>query len=111
LQVRKKRVLEFGEWLCANVLKRVPLRHFVFSLPKILCRYFLYDQKLLHDLSLCAWRSLKDFFQGVTHEKNPVQGAVIAIQTFGDRRLFLWQGHVPGSPSSGTEKIGGHIPA
>jgi hypothetical protein len=37
----QKRVVEFGEWLCANVLKRVPHRHFVFSLPKILRRYFL----------------------------------------------------------------------
>jgi hypothetical protein len=55
----QKRVVEFGEWLCANVLKRVPHRHFVFSLPKILRRHFLHDRKLLHDLSRCAWESLK----------------------------------------------------
>jgi hypothetical protein len=29
------------------VLKKVPHRHFVFSLPKILRRYFLYDRDLL----------------------------------------------------------------
>ena len=34
--------------------------------------------------SLCAWESLKDFLQEVTHEKNPVPGAAITIQTFGD---------------------------
>jgi hypothetical protein len=34
-------VVEFGEWLCSHVLKKVPHRHFVFSIPKILRRYFL----------------------------------------------------------------------
>ena len=43
----QKRVVEFGEWLCEEVLKAVPHRHFVFSIPKILRRYFLYDRKLL----------------------------------------------------------------
>jgi len=43
--------VEFGEWLCQEVLKDVPHRHFVFSIPKILRRYFLYDRKLLSDLS------------------------------------------------------------
>ncbi len=37
----QKRVVEFGEWLCQEVLKAVPHRHFVFSIPKILRRYFL----------------------------------------------------------------------
>ncbi|KPK95009.1 MAG: hypothetical protein AMJ94_00770 [Deltaproteobacteria bacterium SM23_61] len=37
----QKRAVEFGEWLCSQVLRKVPLRHFVFSIPKILRRYFL----------------------------------------------------------------------
>jgi hypothetical protein len=41
--------VEFGEWLCSHVLKKVPHRHFVFSLPKIMRRYFLYDRDLLSD--------------------------------------------------------------
>jgi len=40
-----------GKWLCMDVLKKIPHRHFVFSLPKILRRYFLYDRKLLAGLS------------------------------------------------------------
>jgi hypothetical protein len=80
----QKRVGEFGGWLRASVLKKVPHRHFVFSIPKILRRYFLYDRKLLHDLSRCAWESMKDFLQEVAHERNPVPGAVIAIQTLND---------------------------
>jgi len=53
--------VEFGEWLCTDVLKKVPHRHFVFGIPKMLRRYFLYDRKLLACLSRCAWESLKGF--------------------------------------------------
>jgi hypothetical protein len=80
----QKRVVEFGKWLCANVLKEVPHRHFVFSIPKILRRYFLYDRKLLADLSRCAWESLKIFLQEAVSENDPIPGAVIAMQTFGN---------------------------
>jgi endogenous inhibitor of DNA gyrase (YacG/DUF329 family) len=59
----QKRVVEFGEWLCEEVLKAVPHRHFVFSIPKILRKYFLYDRKLLSCLSRCGWETLKVFFQ------------------------------------------------
>jgi len=67
-----------------DVLKKIPHRHFVFSIPKILRRYFLYDRKLLADLSRCAWESLKVFLQDAVPEDDPVPGAVIAVQTFGD---------------------------
>ena len=80
----QKRVVEFGEWLCMDVLKKVPHRHFIFSIPKILRRCFLYDRKLLADLSRCAWESLKIFLQEAVPETDPIPGAVIAVQTFGD---------------------------
>ena len=80
----QKRVVEFGEWLCEEVLKAVPHRHFVFSIPKILRRYFLYDRKLLSDLSRCGWDALKVFFHETIPEEDAVPGAVIAIQSFGD---------------------------
>jgi len=90
----QKRVVEFGEWLCIDVLKKVPHRHFVFSLPKILRRYFLYDRKLLADLSLCAWESLKVFLQEAVPENDPIPGAVIAMQTFGDFLVFNPHAHI-----------------
>ena len=80
----QKRVVEFGEWLCEEIVKAVPHRHFVFSIPKILRRYFLYDRKLLSDLSRCGWESLKAFFQETVPEEEGAIGAVIAIQSFGD---------------------------
>jgi hypothetical protein len=67
-----------------DVLKKIPHRHFVFSIPKILRRYFPYDRKLLADLSRCAWESLKVFSQKAVHENDPMPGTVIAMETFGD---------------------------
>jgi hypothetical protein len=66
------------------MLGKVPYRHVVFSIPKILCRYFLYDRDLLSDLSRCAWESLKLFLQEAVPQKNSISGAAIATQTFGD---------------------------
>jgi ribosomal protein S27E len=43
----QKRVLEFGEWLCENVLKHVPHRQWVFSIPKRLRIYFLFGHRRL----------------------------------------------------------------
>ena len=78
----QKRVVEFREWLCQEVIKAVPHRHFIFSIPKILRRYFLYDRKLLSELSRCAWETLKAFFQEIVPEQDAVPEAVIAIQSF-----------------------------
>jgi hypothetical protein len=57
----QKRVMEFGEWLFQEVVKEVPHRHVVLSITKILRRYFLYDRKLLSELSRSGWEALKAF--------------------------------------------------
>ena len=88
--------MEFGEYLCEEILKAVPHRHFTFSIPKILRRYFLYDRSLLSDLSRCGWESLKVFFQEAVPvgdpvlggEKGATPGAVVAIHSFGDFLQF-----------------------
>jgi len=94
LSCHQKRVVEFGEWLCEEDLKAVPHRHFGFSIPKILRRYFLYDRKLLSDLSRCGWESLKLFLKETVSEEEAVPGAVIAIQSFGDFLGFNSHLHV-----------------
>ena len=70
--------------LCTEVLKAVPHRHFTFSIPKILRRYFLYDRKLLVDLSRCGWETLKVFYKEIVPEQDAVPGATVAVHTFGD---------------------------
>ena len=48
----------FGEALCENVLKYVPHRQWIFSIPKRLRIYFMFDHKLLSKLSQCVWKVL-----------------------------------------------------
>ena len=79
------------------MIKAVPHRHFVFSIPKILRRYFLFDRRLLSGLSRCGWESLKLFLQETVPEEGAVPGAVIAIQTFGDFLGFNPHLHILGS--------------
>jgi len=80
----QKRVVEFGEWLCGNVVKAVAHRHVVFGIPKILRRYFLYDRKLLSGLSRCAWEAFSEYLRPVSSSPGLRPAAVNVIQTFGD---------------------------
>jgi len=80
----QRRVIEFGEYLYEEVLKEVPHRQWVFSIPKRLRPFFMYDRKLLAKLSQCAWNVLSKYLkQGVSADR-AAPGAVIAVQTFGD---------------------------
>ena len=80
----QKRVIEYGEWLLTEVLKDVPHRQWVFSIPKRLRIYFLYDRKLLAKLSICAWKVMNAYLKSVVPHDDAVPGASIAIQTYGD---------------------------
>ena len=80
----QKREVEFGEWLCQEVVKAVPHRHVVLSIPKILRRYFLHDRKPISDLSRCGWEALKAFYTTGVRDPKAVPSAVVAIQIFGD---------------------------
>jgi hypothetical protein len=79
-----KKVVQFGHHLKETVLYPVPHRQYVFSIPKILRKYFLYDRKLLGKLSQCAAKALTKFFKISLHKKTGNPGVVIAIHTFGD---------------------------
>lgn len=80
----QKRTVEFAEWVCGHVLKAVPHRHLTFSIPKIIRPYFLYDRKLLADLSRCAWEAIRTFVQSAVSRPGARGAAIIATQTFGD---------------------------
>jgi len=89
-----KRVVEFGEWLCGNVLKKVPHRHFVFSIPKILRIYFLFNRSLLKELSRISWEIIKDYYQSNCRKDGSNPAAVAVIQTFGDYLSFNPHMHI-----------------
>ena len=80
----QKRVVEYGEWLLTNVLKDVPHRQWVFSIPKRLRIYFLYDRKLLAKLSICGWKVINAYWKSAVPHGDAAPGASIAVQTYGD---------------------------
>lgn len=84
----QRRVVEFGEQLNTEVLETVPHRQWVFSIPKRLRPYFMYDRKLLAKLSLCAWKVLSEYLKAGVTVDNPVPGCIIAVQTFGELLNF-----------------------
>ena len=90
----QKRVVEFGEWLCAEVLKYVPHRQSVFSIPKRLRIYFMMDRRLLAKLSQCAWKVLSRYLKQTVAFEDAVPGAVIAVQSFSDFLGFNCHLHV-----------------
>jgi hypothetical protein len=87
-----KKVVQFGSHLQDNVLFPVPHRQYVFSIPKIIRRFFLYDRKLLGKLSQCAASCLTRFFRIILGKKQGIPGIALAIQTFGD--YGKWHPHV-----------------
>jgi len=77
-----------------KVLKHVPHRQWVFSIPKRLRIYFMYDRSLLSKLSLCAWKVLKLYLQQAVPYDDAVSGAVIALQSFDGFQNFNPHLHV-----------------
>jgi hypothetical protein len=82
-----KKVVQFSTRVQESVLFPVPHRQYVFSIPKILRRFFLYDRKLLGKLSKCASRSLTEFLRVSLGKHEGIPGLIVAIQTFGDYAL------------------------
>ncbi len=80
---QQKRVVEYGEWLLTDVLKKVPQRHRIFGIPKRLKIYFMYDRSLLGKPSTCAWNVMSAFLKSAVPRDGAVPGASIAIQTYG----------------------------
>jgi hypothetical protein len=74
-----KRVIEFGEWTCSNVLKSVPHRHFVFFIPKIIRIYFLFDRSLLKELARIAWEVLGLYYINAINKENVMPAAAASI--------------------------------
>lgn len=87
-----KKVVQFGELLRENIIHPLPHRQYVFSIPIILRKFFLYNRKLLSLLSAAAAESLRVFFRTVLGLPEGVVGAVLAIQTFGD--YARWHPHI-----------------
>jgi hypothetical protein len=80
----QKRVVEYGQWLLTAVLKDVPHRQWVLSIPKRLRIYFMYDRKLLSKLSRCGWKVIRAFLKSASSDNDAAPAASIAVHTYGD---------------------------
>jgi len=87
-----KRSVLWAEWLTEEVL--LPVRHlqWVFTIPKRLRIFFLYDRSLLGDLARCTWTTVRDLYRAGLQDHPSVPGMVVSIQTHGN--LANWQPHI-----------------
>ncbi len=69
-------------------------RQWVFSIPKRLRIYFMYDRRLPAKLSQCAWKVLSLYLQQGVPFEGAASGAVVAVQTFGDFLNFKPHLHI-----------------
>ena len=56
----------------------------MFSIPKIIRIYFLFDRTLLKELARIAWEVLGLYYRNAVNKDNTIPAATASIQTFGD---------------------------
>ena len=83
-----KRIEEWGEWMRESLLRDVPHRQVVFTVPKRLRVFFKFNRRLLGELCHCALRALTRYLEVVAGSRiRP--GVIAAIQTFGARTFLI----------------------
>lgn len=99
----------WAEWLVTEVLAPVSHHQWVFTIPKRLRVFFLYDRRLLGELSRCAWETVRDLYGAGLEDRHAVPGMVVSLQTYGD--LANWQPHLHALVSAGAfDAVGGPGP-
>jgi len=81
-----KRSLIFANVLTQSILKPVPHKHIIFSIPKRLRPYFRYDRKLNSILFQSAAKSIKILYKEIYPDSTPA--FVLTVQTAGDALNF-----------------------
>lgn len=80
----QKAMLETQLWIVDHLLKEVPHRHVVFTIPKLLRKPFFWHREALNDLSRLAWQCLSTFMRETLGVEDAVPAAVQAIETSGE---------------------------
>ena len=65
-----------------------------FSMPKILRIYFLFNRKLLKELSRISWEVVGDYYRSTCRKDEANPAAAVVIQTFGDYLSFNPHMHI-----------------
>jgi hypothetical protein len=83
----------WAQWLATEVLAPVAHHQWVLTVPKRLRLFFLYDRRLLGDLSRCAWETVRDLYRAGLQDRHAVAGMVVSIQIYGNEAAN-WQPHL-----------------
>lgn len=85
----QRRAIEWAERMVEEVLPRVPYRQVVFTIPRRLRKYFLFDRALYGDLCRAAYKATRDFLRtlvpaGFPKLQRAVPAMLVVPQSFGD---------------------------
>ena len=78
-----KNALDFEVLVMDEIIREVPMRHVIFTIPVVLRKNFFWHREHLNVLSRLAWRSLKTFMQ-TTLKSDGIPGAIQSIETHGN---------------------------
>ena len=99
----QKRVLAYGEWVEQCVLRPVPHRQYVFTVPRLIRPFFAYRRSLLGELCRIIARSLAEAYRVAHPRARP--GFILFVQTFGD--LVNFNPHVHALVADGVFEASG----
>jgi hypothetical protein len=81
-----KRAAEFAAFLRDEVVADVGHAQWVFTVPKLLCPYFMHHRELLGPLCTAAWQTVRELMAVAAGEEQGFRpGMVAVVQTFGDQ--------------------------
>lgn len=101
----QKRVLAYGEWVESSVLRPVPHRQYVFTVPKLIRPFFAFRRSLLGELCRIIARLLVEAYSAAHPRARP--GFILFVQTFGD--LVNFNPHVHALVADGVFDVSGRF--
>ncbi|HUE87116.1 MAG TPA: transposase zinc-binding domain-containing protein, partial [Vicinamibacterales bacterium] len=101
----QKRVLAYGEWVEQCVLRPVPHRQYVFTVPKLIRPFFAYRRSLLGELCRIVARALTQAYGAALPRARP--GFILFVQTFGN--LVNFNPHVHALVADGVFEASGRF--
>jgi hypothetical protein len=103
----QKRVLAYCDWVEGSVLRQVPHRQYVFTVPKLIRPFFAYRRSLLGELCRLIARSITEAYR--TAHPRACPGFILFVQTFGD--LVNFNPHVHAFVADGVFEATGRFVA
>ena len=101
----QKRVLAWGEWVEQVVLRPVPHRQYVFTVPKLIRPFFAFRRSLLGGLCRVVSRSLTEAYGAAHPRARP--GFILFVQAFGD--LVNFNPHIHALVADGVFEASGRF--